>query len=67
MRKKDAENVYLNQKKLKDVDISYLLDMQGRNGMTTGSQNNWREGGLSRKRKKNYHRIYARTTDICMD
>ena len=26
-------------------------DMQGRNDMTTGSQNDWREGGLSRKRK----------------
>ena len=52
LKRKDAENVYLNQKKLKDVDISCLLDMQGRNGMTTGSQNNWREGGLSRKRKK---------------
>ena len=52
--RKDAENVYSNKKKLKDVDISCLLsngDMQGRNDMTTGSQNNWREGGLSRKRK----------------
>ena len=62
--RKDAENVYSNKKKLKDVDISCLLsngDMQGRNDMTTGSQNNWREGGLSRKRK-----ISARTTDIYM-
>ena len=52
--RKDAENVYSNKKKLKDVDISCLLsngDMQGRNDMTTGSQNNWREGGLSRKIK----------------
>ena len=43
-----------NKKKLKDVDISCLLsddDMQGRNDMITGSQNDWREGGLSRKRK----------------
>ena len=51
---KDAENVYSNKKKLKDVDISCLLSddaMQGRNDMTTGSQNDWREGGLSRKRK----------------
>ena len=51
---KDAENVYSNRKKLKDVDISCLVsddDIQGRNDMTTGSQNDWREGGLSRKRK----------------
>ena len=42
LNQKDAENVYLNKKKLKDVDISYLFsdnDMQGRNDMTTGSQN----------------------------
>ena len=54
LKRKVAENVYLNKKKLKDVDISCLLsddDMQGRNGMTTGSQNDWREGGLPRKRK----------------
>ena len=51
---KDAENTYSNKKTLRDVDISCLLsddDMQGRNGMTTGSRNDWREGGLSRKRK----------------
>ena len=50
---KDAENVYSNKKKLKDVDISCLLsddNMQGRNNMAIGGQNNWREGGLSRKR-----------------
>ena len=53
LNKKDAENVYSNQKKLKDVDISCLLsdDIQDRNDITTGSQNDWREGGLSRKRK----------------
>ena len=54
MNQKDAENVYSNKKKLKDVDISCLFsddDMQGRNDMTTGSQNDWREEGLSRKRK----------------
>ena len=54
LNRKDAENVYSNKKKLKDVDISCLLsddDMQGRNDMTTGSHNDWREGGLSRKRK----------------
>ena len=57
MKRKDAENVYPNKKKLKDVDISWLLsdgDMQcSRNHMTTatGSQNDWREGGLSRKIK----------------
>ena len=54
LNRKDAENVYSNKKKLKDVDISCLLsddDMQGRNDMATGSQNDWREGGLSRKRK----------------
>ena len=53
LNRKDAENVYSNKKKLKDVDISCLLsddDMQGRNNMATGGQNNWREGGLSRKR-----------------
>ena len=66
---KDAENVYSNRKKLKDVDISCLVsddDIQGRNDMTTGSQNDWREGGLSRKEKFLNHRISARTTDICM-
>ena len=39
---------------MKDVDIFCLLsdyDMQGKNNMTTESQNDWREGGLSRKRK----------------
>ena len=54
LNRKDAENVYLNKKKVKDVDISYLLSndhTQGRNGMTTGSQNDWREGDLSTKRK----------------
>ena len=54
LNRKDAENVYLNKKKLKDVDISCLLfdyDIQGRNDMTPGSQNDWREGGLSRKRE----------------
>ena len=46
--------MYSNKKKLKDVDISCLLsddDIQDRNNMTTGGQNNWREGGLFRKRK----------------
>ena len=54
LNRKDAENVSSNKKKLKDVDISCLFsddDMQSRNDMTTGSQNHWREGGLSRKRK----------------
>ena len=54
LNRKDAENVYSNKKKLKDVDISCLFsddDMQGRNDMTTGSPNDWREEGLSRKRK----------------
>ena len=51
LNRKDAENVYSNKKKLKDVDIFSNDDMQGRNDMTTGSQNDWREGGLSRKRK----------------
>ena len=47
------KKVYSNKKKLKDVDISCLPfddDMQGKNDMTSGSQNDWREGGLSRKR-----------------
>ena len=46
--------MYSNKKKLKDVDISCLLsddDMQSRNDMTSGSQNDWSKGGLSRKRK----------------
>ena len=51
LNRKDAENVYSNKKKLKDVDIFSNDDMQGRIDMTTGSQNDWREGGLSRKRK----------------
>ena len=54
LNRKDAENVYSNKKKLKDVDISCLFsddDMQGRKDMTAGSQNDWRKEGLSRKRK----------------
>ena len=54
LNRKDAENVYLNQKKLKDVDISCLLsdyDIQCRNDITPVSQNDWREGGLSKKRE----------------
>ena len=54
LNRKDAENLHSNKKKLEDVDVSYLLsnnDMQGRNDMTTGSQNDRREGGLSRKGK----------------
>ena len=46
--------MYSNKKKLNDIDISCLVfdnDIQGRNNMTTGSQNDWREEGLSRKRK----------------
>ena len=68
LNRKDTENVYSNKKKLKDVDISCLLsdnDMQGRIDMTTGSQNDWREEGLSRKRKYLCRRISALTTDIC--
>ena len=55
--RKYAENVYLNKKKLKDVDIPCLLsddDIQDRNDTTTGStrsQNGWMKGGLSGKRK----------------
>ena len=55
--RKYAANVHLNKKKLKDVDISCLLsddDIEDRNDTTTGntrSQNGWREGGLSGKRK----------------
>ena len=54
--KTDAENVYAKKKKLKDVDISCLLsdDIQDRNDMTTWSQNDWIEGGLSRKTKNFY-------------
>ena len=68
LNRKNAENVYSNKKKFKDLDISCLLsddDMQGRNDITTGSQNNWREGGLSRKRNI-FVLQNARTTDICM-
>ena len=46
LSRKDAENMYSNKKKLKDVDISCLLsddDIQDRNNMTTGGQNIWRE------------------------
>ena len=39
-------------------------DMQGRNDMTTGSQNDWRS--VQKKKKNLYHRISARTIDICM-
>ena len=49
LNRKDAKKVYWNKKKLKDVDISCLLsddNMQGRNDMTSGSQNDWREGSL---------------------
>ena len=68
LNRKDAENVYLNKGKLKDIDISCLLSdgIQDKNDITAGSQNDWREGGLSRKRKFLYHRISARTTDFCM-
>ena len=65
LNRKDAENVYSNKKKLKGVDISYLLfddDIQVRNNITTGSQNSSRERGLSRKRKifvlQNLYRYY---------
>ena len=53
LNRKDAENVYSNKKKLKDVDTSCLLfdNIQDRNDMNTGSQNDWMEGGLPRKRK----------------
>ena len=67
LNRRDAENVYSNKKKLKGVDISCLLsddDMQGRNNMITGSQNNWREV-CPEKEKFLYHRISACTTDIC--
>ena len=69
LNKKDAENVYSNKRKLKDVDISCLFsddDMQGRNDMTTGSQNDWRGEGLSRKIKLFVSQNLCRTTDICM-
>ena len=54
LNRKDAENVFSNRRKLKDVDISCLISdgIQDRNDMTTGGQNNRREGGLYRK--KNY-------------
>ena len=54
LNRKDAKYVCSNKKKLKDVDISFLLsddDIQDRNDMTTGNQNDWRERGLPRKRK----------------
>ena len=46
--------MYSNKKKLKDIDISFLIsddDIQDRNDMTMGNQNHWRERGLPRKRK----------------
>ena len=53
LNRKDAENMYSTKRKLEDVDISCLLSdgIQDRNDITTGNQNDWREGGLSRKRK----------------
>ena len=41
LNRKDAENVFLNEKKLKDVDIFCLLSdgIQDRNYMTTGGRN----------------------------
>ena len=53
LNREDAENVYSKKRKLKDVDISCLLsdDIQNRNDINRGSQNDWRDGGLSRKRK----------------
>ena len=54
LNRKDAKYVCSNKKKLKDVDISFLLsddDIQDRNDMTMGNQNHWRERGLPRKRK----------------
>ena len=52
LNRKDAENVYLNKRTLKDIDISCCLSdgIQDKNDITTGSQSDWREGGLSRKR-----------------
>ena len=52
LNRKDAENVYLNKRTLKDIDISCFLSdgIQDKNNITTGSQSDWREGGLSRKR-----------------
>ena len=53
LNREDAENVYSKKRKLKDVDISCLLshDIQNRNDINRGSQNDWRDEGLSRKRK----------------
>ena len=56
------------KKKLKDVDIFCLRsddDIQGRNDMTTGSQNDWRQVG-SEKEKFLYHRISVHATDLCI-
>ena len=51
-----------------NVDIFCLLsdDIQDRNDITTGGQNDWRERGLYIKRQILEHRISARTTDICL-
>ena len=53
LNREDAENVYSKKRKLKDVDISCLFsdDIQNRNDINRGSQNDWSDGGLSRKRK----------------
>ena len=62
---KNSENVFLNKKKLEDVDISCLLSdgFQDRNDITTGDQNDWREV-CAEKEKFSHHRISAHT--ICM-
>ena len=53
LKRKDAENVFSNKKKLKEVDISCLLSdgLQDKNNMTIGGHNDWRNGGLYRKRE----------------
>ena len=53
LNRKDAENVFSVKKKLKEVDISCLLPdgLQDKNDMTIGGQNNWRNGGLNRKKE----------------
>ena len=53
LNRKDAENVFSNKRKLKDVGISCLLPdgIQDRNNIAIGGQKDWRMGGLYIKRK----------------
>ena len=52
LKRKNAETVFLNKKKLEAMDISCLISngIHYKNGITTGDQNGWKDGRQSRKR-----------------